>query len=265
MARISAVIPVYNEENRLGPCLESLKGWCDEVVIVNNGSTDGTVALAGHYGCKVVEFPEKHPFMGPHRVFGIGHSTGDWLVQLDADERVPEPLGRRFRELAEEGKYAGVRVARKKIILGKWLRHGGMWRVDQLKLYRKEGLDPNHPHRAHWEPKPDGEILDLPRREEYSVMHVNFPTPTSIVTKFAGSYADGEARTLLARGKRFSAFRTIYRPVRRFLINYVYRMGFRDGVPGLIYASMLAMLEMFGEAKLFDMKASPENEERKGS
>jgi glycosyltransferase involved in cell wall biosynthesis len=250
---ISAIIPVLNEENRLEPCLQSLQGWCDEVVIVDNGSTDDTVALAEQYECKVVAFKDKYPYMGPHRIFGISHANGDWLVQLDADERVPEALGKKFRQIADKGHYAGVRVARKNIILGRWLRHGGMWRVDQLKLYSKTRLTENqNPYRMHWEPEIYGPILHLPRCEEYSVVHVPFDCFDSVVRRFAGHYDIGESRTLFADGRRFCAFQMILRPLRRFLMTYFYRFGFLDGIPGFLFAIMLTLVTFLAEARLYD-------------
>lgn len=134
---ISVFIPTLNEEDRLPRCLRSLE-WAEEVVVVDSGSTDGTVAVARELGARVVE----HPWEGYSRQkeFALTQCRCEWALWLDADEEVSPKLGRSFRALFAAGPPApsGFVMARRTVYLGKPLRFGGWYPDWKVRLFRKD-------------------------------------------------------------------------------------------------------------------------------
>ena len=133
--KLSVVIIAKNEEDKIGTCLESLK-WVYEVVVVDGFSTDRTVEICNEYGAKVVQHKFEDDF-GLERNIGNENCSGDWILQLDADEIVPEDFKRDLlRILEKEEKYVAYGFMRKNFFLGKFMRYGG-WYHHSYHLFKK--------------------------------------------------------------------------------------------------------------------------------
>ncbi len=136
---ISAVILTLNEELNLPACLESLRGWCGQMVVVDAGSSDGTWRVARQHGAEIV----RHPFETHAQQWNWALKTvplrGDWVLALDADQRVtPELRDEILKSVpAAPMEIAGYYLPRKQIFRGKWIRHGGYWPKHLLKLFRR--------------------------------------------------------------------------------------------------------------------------------
>ncbi|MGH9356058.1 MAG: glycosyltransferase family 2 protein, partial [Terriglobia bacterium] len=124
-SRISVVINTFNEEKNLPYALRSVQTWADEIIVVDMHSEDRTVEIARQFGAKVY-FHERMGFVEPARAFAIGQASGDWIMVLDADEIVPEPLSRKLIEIAhgDEGVDA-ARLPWVNYLLGAAIRHTG--------------------------------------------------------------------------------------------------------------------------------------------
>lgn len=133
--KISVCLATFNEEKNLKACLESVK-WADEIVIVDGTSTDKTVAIAKKYGAKVII--RENPLMfhiNKQKAFEA--ATGDWILYLDADERVSPELKKEILSVVNQKDFNGFWMPRKNIIFGKWIRHTGWWPDQQLRLFRR--------------------------------------------------------------------------------------------------------------------------------
>jgi len=136
---ISAIVLTFNEEKNLPDCLESLKGVADEVFVVDSGSTDATRGIAARYGAKVVE----HPFenYASQRNWAIDNLpiAGEWVLNLDADERLTPELASEIRERLPRtpAETAGFLLRKRTIFLGRWIRHGGHYPSYHLRLFRR--------------------------------------------------------------------------------------------------------------------------------
>ena len=135
MSRVSVTIIAWNEEERLRACLESV-AWADEIVVVDAESADKTVQIAHEFTDKVSVRP--WPGFAAQKNFAIDQATGDWILSLDADERVTPELRERIRAiLKDDGPAAGYSIPRRNIFWGAWVRHGGLYPDYQLRLFRR--------------------------------------------------------------------------------------------------------------------------------
>ncbi len=134
MRRLSVTVIAWNEEARLRDCLESVS-WADEIIVIDAESTDKTAQLAREFTDKVWVRP--WPGFPVQKNFALEQATGDWILSLDADERVSPELRERVRRiLMVDGPADGYSVPRKNLFWGAWVRHGGLYPDYQLRLFR---------------------------------------------------------------------------------------------------------------------------------
>lgn len=136
METISVVLATFNEEKNLRDCLESVKDVADEIVIVDGTSTDKTVDIAKEFGAKVL-VTDNPPIFHINKQKAIDMATKDWVLQLDADERVDQKLAEEIKEKIKDKDYNGYWIPRKNFFLGRFLMKGGQYPDYTLRLYRK--------------------------------------------------------------------------------------------------------------------------------
>jgi len=135
VSRLSVTVIAWNEEERLRACLESV-AWADEIVVVDAESADKTVQIAHEFTQKVSVRP--WPGFAAQKNHAIDQATGDWILSLDADERVTPELRERIGViLKEDGSADGYSIPRRNIFWGAWVRHGGLYPDYQLRLFRR--------------------------------------------------------------------------------------------------------------------------------
>lgn len=252
--RITVVIPVLNEEKQIADCIASVKGFASEVIIVDDGCTDRTVEIATGLGARRI--PGREPDDPNETYYKIGYTaaTGDWILGIDADERMVPSLAERLLQVAKEGKYDGVMFARKNMIFGKWIRYGGWFKNDQMRFFRATAWDREWDCIIHSTVPVKGEILTLPLEERFSTIHLDYDTVDEFVERTLHRYALREAREGYACGKRASICKALLRPVKRIMGRYFLRQGFRDGVHGLLLALLLGAYDFCIEANLWDIQ-----------
>lgn len=264
---ISVVIAARDEERRIGDCLASVTGWADEIVVVDDHSSDSTAAIAEESGARVIRladqlFDTDETRGRPDLVFKEGFlaARGDWILRMDCDERPSDGLKARLSEVAGGDIYAAVRFARRYYYFGDWLRHGGWFRSEQLGFFRADAWDRTWPTLIHQHVPVDGPVLELPAVEEVSMAHLEYDDVTQFVTRALLSYAraDGRGRAREAGPQwRPSLF---VRPARRSLGRYVMRGGYRDGTRGAVAAALLGAYEVCAEA--FAWESAREDRQR---
>lgn len=139
MESISVVLATFNEEENIGACLESVKNLADEIVVVDGGSTDITVAIAKKHGARV-EVASNPPIFHINKQKAIDLASKDWVLQLDADERVTPELAKEIKSTIEQSSNAtinGYWIPRKNFFLGRFLMKGGQYPDYTLRLYRR--------------------------------------------------------------------------------------------------------------------------------
>ena len=243
---ISGVVICLNEADRIGRCLESLT-FCDEIVVVDSGSTDGTREAARRYTDVVIE----QPFLGyvKQKNFALERATHDWVVCLDADEALsPELRAAVLAAVSREGPAAGYELDRITHYLGIWHDHGEWYPDWQLRVFRRSrghwaGLDP------HDRVELDGPAEKLRGR----LLHWNYRSLSEHI-QTTDRFSARMARSLQESGTRFRVSDLVLRPLVRFFKGYVLRQGFRNGIPGLVVSAATAYYVFMKYAKLWELE-----------
>ena len=231
---ISACIITFNEADRIGDCIASL-AFCDEIVVVDSHSTDATVEIARSMGARVVQ----RPFEGfrSQKQFAVAQAAHDWVLCLDADERVGDELrasieGERARGFAGA---AGFRFARLSEYFGRFLRHGNAYPDRVLRLFDRRRGGWRGMREVHEAASVDGDVRTL----KGDLIHYPYRSLEQQLLK-TQRYARMMAEHDFARGKRATLGKLIVSPAWRFWRGYVLRGGFLDGWHGLVYAYVRA-------------------------
>ena len=247
---ISAVLTVRNEEKKIAECLESVK-WTDEIIVVDDESTDKTVQIAKKYTKNVFEH-KSVGYVEPVRNFAISKAKGEWVLILDADERVPDSLARKLLEIAQlETNAEVVAIPRKNIIFAKWMQHTGWWPDYHIRFFKKGKL--KMPKGIHQKPEVHGETLHLEAKEEYSITHLHYDTISEFVLRM-NRYTDIEAKEFLESGEEFLWTDIFSKPFNEFLSRFFARSGYKDGLHGLVLAFLQAVSMLVVSLKIWEKK-----------
>ena len=259
--RVSVLILTKNEEANLPGCLKALR-WCDDVVLLDSGSTDRTLAIAREHGARVLE----HPFetFADQRNFGLEHGElkHEWVLHIDADEIVTEALAARLAGLSPGAGIDAYRVPSKTMFFGRWLRRAGMYPAYQVRLGHRERLRFREVGHGQREALPPEKIatLDEPYLHysfsrglgDWLARHVRYAAAESAVIVEARRSAERVSlawalkdRTTRRRWLKSLSHRTpiFARPAMRFAYVYFLRRGFLEGSRGFLYAFMLSVYE----------------------
>lgn len=235
--KISVVICTFNEEEKIGGCLESVK-WADEIVVVDDGSTDKTVAIAKKFTDKIFHH-KNEGYVEPARNFAVGCATGDWILVLDADEQISKALAEKLREITHlETQAVGVSIPRKNIIFSKWIMHTGWWPDYQLRFFKK-GLIV-WPQTIHKQPELKGLGIELEAKEDNSIIHHHYETVAEYLRKM-NLYTSIEAADFIKANNEFIWIDLIRKPFSEFLSRFFARSGYKDGLHGLVLAFLQAV------------------------
>ncbi len=226
---LSACIITYNEADRIEACLKSVS-FCDEIVVVDSHSTDGTRELASRLGARVIE--RDWPGYRSQKQFAIESADHDWVLCLDADERVSEALRVEIEALRVGGfaGFAGWSVPRITDYFGRFLRHGNAYPDRLIRLFdRRRGGWIGY--EIHENTRVQGPVGRLRGHLE----HYSYRSLTDHHLRMQ-RYADLMAQALYDRGKRCGLGTVLLNPQWRFVRGYVLRLGFLDGWRGLVFA-----------------------------
>lgn len=242
---ISAVVHTYNEEHNLRDCLASL-GFADEIVVIDNESTDRTPQLARELGARVAVFRGRYGYPEPARVFGLTQLTGEWVFILDADERATPELGAELRRLAQSPEAAdGYWVPIRNFHFGRWLRHGGLYPDLHLRFFRRArgGYPEVGLHRGI-------QVRGKTGRAAGDILHYSYRDLSHYFEKF-DRYTTIEAERILAAGRRPRGYDLVVKPAHRFVKSCLFG-GWLDGLPGLLYHAFSAAYVFVSELKAWD-------------
>jgi glycosyltransferase involved in cell wall biosynthesis len=255
---ITARINTLNEEDNIAAVLAAL-AWADECLVVDAGSTDATVEIARRQGARVLVHPFEN-FAAQH-TFADSQCRTDWVLVLDADERLSAELASSLRQLQQEGggdeTNGGVHaylMARRAWYMGRWIWHSGWYPDWKLRLYRRSHT--RWEGELHERPVLMGAAAGATRRLQGDLLHYPFRDRSEHDARIE-RYTDLAAAADFRRGRRLPLWRWALAPPAAFLRTYMLQQGFRDGRAGWVIALQAARYVRLKQAKLRAWRRHP--------
>ena len=251
---LSVAIITLNAAAQLEACLQSVE-FVDEIVLIDSGSTDGTQALATRYGARVIQ--QEWLGFGRQKQFAVDAATHDWVLCLDADERVSPELQASIKNALKTpstattgNATASFRFPRCNRFLGRYLKHGEGYPDWSLRLFdrRQARWSDDAVHEKVETQSPVGEL-------QGNLLHDSAESLASYLTK-QNRYTSLAADMALAAGKRATVGRLALSPLIRFIKFYIVRQGFRDGLPGLIHISIGCFNSFIKYSKMLERQSA---------
>lgn len=244
---VSVIILTKDEEAKLPGCLASL-GWAAQVVVVDSGSTDRTVAVARRAGADTYVNP--WPGFTAQRNFALSKCRQPWVLSVDADERVAPDLRKGIRSLLAAGpRRRGYRVREVNEYFGRWLRHGGIYPNEHVIFFRRQGAR----YQGSQGDVHEGVRIPDPGRLAGHLVHHAYPSLELALDK-QNAYTRLEAEGRLKGGARSGPLSGLVRGVHRFLKNYLWKSGWRDGVQGLLYCYLSGYYTYIFHLKIWEQR-----------
>ena len=248
---LSVAIITRNEEDRLPECLAGV-AFADEVVVVDSGSTDQTVAIAREFGAIVYDEPWQG--FGRQKQLAIDRCRHDWVLVLDADERVGAGTQREIKEVLAAATCVAYSLPRKNYFCGRWLKYAGWWPDRVVRLFRKDSARMSQ-RAVHESLEVQGPVGAL----RHPLIHYANKDLAQTLSK-VNHYSSAGAEELFAQGKSASAAKALLRAAWSFFYSYILRGGFLDRGEGFIMAVSDFMNVFFKYAKLRELQKQKEKD-----
>ena len=246
--KLTVTVITHNESRNIAAALESV-AWADERIVVDSGSTDDTVAIARRMGARV-EIRD-WPGYGAQKNHAADLAANDWVLSLDADERVTEDLAQEIRALGPVPAAPGYRIPRVAFYLGTWIRSTDWYPDYQLRLYNRRAGRWNA-RRVHESVVVDGTPGQL-RRELQHYPYRDIAHHLATIDR----YTTLAAEEWHARGRRTSLPAILVHTELAFARNFILRAGFKDGTAGLITSYLNSYYVFLKLAKLWELSREP--------
>lgn len=248
MKKLSAVLITFNEEQKLRAALSSLIEVCDEIVVVDSGSSDRTREICDEFGCRFLS----QAWLGyaKQKQFATEQASCEWVFNLDADEQLSPELVAELHawKESEDGAFVAFQIPRLTYFMGRWIRHATWYPDWSLRLYRKD-CGQWTGGRIHEGFRTEGRVGRLSK----PLLHFTYSGVSEYLVQLE-KFSTLAAADLHDAGRQVDALRIATQPPATFLKNYVIKRGFLDGLPGLV-VSFLAMVSTFFKLlKLWEMR-----------
>ena len=252
---LSAIVITRNEERNIRECLESVK-WVNEIIIVDAGSTDRTIEIAKEFTKNIFNRPWDG--YGVAKNFGLSQCTSEWVLWLDADERVTLELQKEMLCMLSsvDQKVTALSMPRRANFLGKWIYHCGWYPGRITRVFRRSAGRFTE-ERVH--ERLDIQGVTVPLKSD--IIHYTDPDLKHYFEKF-NKYTSLAVEELVECKKKFSIFKLIVNPIWVFVKMYIFRLGFLDGIPGLILCVLSANYVFTKYAKLWEHSVQQERVNR---
>ena len=247
---ISTVVVCFNEGDKLQRCLESIKNFSDELVVIDLGSSDDSIKTANKFGAKVFHH-QFVPFVELVRDYAISQASGEWILVIDPDEVISELLAEKLKEISEHNEVSAVNIPRKNIFFGKWIKHTNWWPDKHIRFFKKGTV--LWSAKIHSYPEVTGKVLDLEAREDLAIVHFGYGSIDEFLDR-QNRYSSIEAANLYDSGLRFSWVLFFWKPAREFLVRFLRHKGFLDGFYGLALTILMMIYQMTVMVKLWELE-----------
>ena len=274
---VSAIVLTLNEEINLAQCLESLANWVGEIFVIDSGSTDGTLAIADRFGARIVSHPFENYAQQRNWAQSAVPLQYEWVFHIDADERVTPELEKSLRDFfAHENasQYHGAVIARRTVFWGKAILHGGHYPAYHLRLFRHAyGKSEDRLYDQHFVVQGqtkilDGDLLDLitSNLTTWTIRHARWgelEAQEKFQTARDGVRVEPNRRGTPIEQRRwlrasvYERAPLFWRALAYFLYRYFLRLGFLDGVEGLVFHFLQGFwFRFYVDAKIYELQRS---------
>jgi glycosyltransferase involved in cell wall biosynthesis len=244
MIRLSAAIITFNEELNLRRCLQSLQKVADEIVVVDSLSTDATTAIAAEFGAKVV----MQPFLGyiEQKNFALSQCSNNWVISLDADEALTEELAKSILQAKQSTNADAYTMSRLTSYCGQWIKHGGWYPDRKVRLFNRT--------KAQWAGINPHDKIELQNDAKCGmlkgdILHYTYNDLGEHIRQ-ADKFSAIVASDLYHRGKKTSLLKIVFKPCIRFVRDFIFKSGWRDGYYGFVIAKISAHAVFLREIRL---------------
>ena len=245
MAKISVCIITFNEEKFVGQCIEAVKGFADEIIVVDSHSFDKTVQIAKKLGAKV--FRKKFSDFAAQRNFALTKAKNEWIFFPDPDEICPKELAQEIVETVNSKNSAdGYWIPYKNHYGKKELKYGGE-SYYHMRLFRRKNA--KYDQIVHEEAK----IAGTEGKMKNKIIHFSYPDLSDLLQKL-NHYSSLEAKARKMKGEKFSLLKLIFHPVGSFFYRLIWWKGILDGLEGLILATTFAFYRFQVNVKLWELE-----------
>jgi len=243
---VSVVIITKNEEDRIRECLDSVKGWADEIIVVDDESSDRTPEIVREYTDKI--FTRKMDNEGRHRNWAYAKASNVWVLSLDADERLTEELKKEIGEILPKAEFDGYAIPRRNFVGDYWVKHGGQYPSAQLRLFKRDKFkyeEVNVHPRAFME----GQSGLL----KGDMIHKSYRNFAHFLAKLNGQ-TTLEAQKWFETNRKMSFGKALWRTFDRFPRTYFRKKGYKDGFIGFMVAFFASLYQIISYAKFWEMQ-----------
>jgi len=249
--KISATIITFNEESNIQAACESV-AWCDEIVVVDSESSDSTQKLAIDAGARVITNP--WPGFADQKQFAVDQAKHEWILSVDADERVSEELRASIENLRQQPDTSladGYQVSRRTFYQGRWIKGGGWYPDRQLRLFKRGS--------GHWKKRHIHESVEMNSGSKIEtlsgdLLHYTVRNAAYHHKMIGERYAPLAARQMFEEGRRTTALKIASAAPSAFIRSLILKAGFRDGLAGLSIASFAAHHAFLKHLMLWEMQ-----------
>jgi len=243
---LSVVVITKNEEENIAKCLRSAYNWADEILIVDDESTDQTVTVAEKYANRVLH--RRMDNEGTHRNWAYAQAKNEWVLSLDADEYVTEELKQEISEVIKSKEFHAYSIPLRNFIGNYRVRYSGWYPAGKLRMFMKSRFKYEEVE-VHPKVYLDGETGHLTK----DIVHKGYPD----FEHFLGSLnrqTTLEARKWIQTGRKMSLGKAIWRTIDRFPRSYIRKKGYKDGFIGFMIAFFASLYQIMSYAKYWQMK-----------
>lgn len=251
---ISIYMITLNNAPTIERALRSAAGWADEIVVVDSHSTDGAVRIIEKYTDRLYQFDTNS--QRDKYQYAQDMCKNRWVMFIDADEWLTDEIKKEIEKLlSSDTKYDGFMVNRRNIYLGREIKYGGWYPDHEIRLYRKDrgGWQGGIHAKVHV----DGRIGEL-KNYYMHTPYIDTSHQIKTIDRYSGAYAED----LFASRHHFHILNMLFRPFYRFFRDYIFKLGFLDGIPGLIIIASTMYYVFMKHAKLWEMENK--NDKKRG-
>jgi glycosyltransferase involved in cell wall biosynthesis len=247
MIKLSVVIITLNEERNIGRCLESIKEIADEIVVVDSGSTDATKEICLKHNAKFIS----HPFEGhiEQKNYAQSQCQYDYILSIDADEALSPELAKSISEIKSSWNANGYSFNRLTNYCGKWIHHCGWYPDEKLRLFRKDtgqwtGTNPHDQFAMN---------TGKSKKLKGDLLHYSYYSIKEHLAQ-VNRFTDINSLSSYRQGKRSNIFTIFFKPIIRFIRDYIFHLGFLDGYYGFVICRISANATFIKYVKLYELQ-----------